>query len=82
MRQVGCVGLVFSSGASKGYYFDIALSQDGETYASATDWVVSKRTDDMQYYYITPQQAQYVRINCHGNEWHQWNMIADAAVFE
>lgn len=82
VRQVGCVGLVFSSGASKGYYFDIALSQDGETYASATDWVVSKRTDDMQYYYITPQQAQYVRINCHGNEWHQWNMIADAAVFE
>lgn len=80
--KLGYVSLAFYNGHTRQNYFDIELSEDGETWTRVLYTESTGTTSEMETYPIKPTVAKYMRINCHGHSQsaNGWNSISEIVV--
>lgn len=84
VRSVTAVDLAFYQGSVRYSYFDVEVSEDGETFSTVlSDCTACGTTDSLErFYFESPTNARYVRIVCNGNSQGgaNWNSITEARV--
>ncbi|WP_423736045.1 discoidin domain-containing protein [Chitinophaga caseinilytica] len=80
-QTVSGVAIAFYNGNVRSSSFDIQLSQDGATWATAAANLSSSGTSlNAETFSITPQSAKYVRILGHGNSVNAWNSYTEVDI--
>ncbi|ULL18845.1 DUF4962 domain-containing protein [Paenibacillus sp. H1-7] len=80
-KQVNGVGIAFYNGATRTSKFDIAVSQDGQTWEKVLIGTGSGTTSNMEYFGFAEKPARYVRVTGYGNSVNGWNSYNEMAVF-
>jgi hypothetical protein len=76
------VSVAWYSGNLRTETFDIAVSQDGQSWTTTFSGKSSGKTWNLENYDIGAVSARYVRIIGHGNSSSMWNSIAETRIYD
>lgn len=77
VKNLGYVVMSFYQGSARATYFDIEVSEDGETWQQVFDGGSSGKSSALEIFPIDTVNARYVRVNGHGNSINAWNSISE-----
>lgn len=77
VKDLGYVVMSFYSGSARVTYFDIEVSEDGNTWQQVFDGGSSGTTSGFEIFPIGSVKARYIRVNGHGNSASAWNSISE-----
>jgi len=81
-EKITAIALAFYNGSKRKTYFEIQISDDGESFTTVKDCASSGTTEDMELYRLdTPVNAKYVRILGKGNDINEWFSPTEFYVF-
>lgn len=77
VKNLGYVVMSFYSGSTRVTYFDIEVSEDGNTWQKVFEGASSGTTSGLETFPVGSVNARYVRVNGHGNSATAWNSISE-----
>ncbi len=85
-EDVKGLGIAFYSGDKRSTYFDILVSEDGNTWENVQICQSSGLTLEFEYFlFDTAKKAKYIRLDCRGNNSSassKWNSITEVKVLK
>ncbi|MBQ4630368.1 MAG: discoidin domain-containing protein [Clostridia bacterium] len=86
VTDVKGLGIAFYSGDKRSTYFDILISEDGESWENVQICQSSGLTLEFEYFlFDTAKKAKYIRLDCRGNSSTssaKWNSITEFKVLK
>ncbi|CAM3643212.1 tandem-95 repeat protein [Marinicrinis lubricantis] len=81
VQDVSAVSMAWYSGNTRYSFFNIEVSEDGESWRRVYDGMSSGETLEHELYPFAVTQARYIRINGFGNNQSLWNSIAETGIY-
>ncbi|MBQ4526997.1 MAG: discoidin domain-containing protein [Clostridia bacterium] len=81
VRKVTHVGLAIMEGNARRQFFEVHVSNDGETFEKVYEGETSGTTADLEVFQVIARDARYVMIDCKNTSVGNWNSITECKIY-